>query len=104
MNLTSSFLLQRDKLVIGPHLLLSPASTVVKPQEHKFTHRPNPIQEGRRNGLSRIVGRSFSWSVEEQRSDTQILVFCKILGLICQVRVLTGLDHQPCSSPRTRHR
>ena len=46
MNLTSSFLVQSDKLVIGPHLLLSPASTVVKPAEHEFAHHPNPILEG----------------------------------------------------------
>ena len=46
MTLTSSFLDQSDKLVIGPHLLLSPASTVVKPAEHEFAHHPNPILEG----------------------------------------------------------
>ena len=47
MNLTPIFLLQSDdKLVIGPHLLLSPASTAVKPEEHDFAHHPNPIQEG----------------------------------------------------------
>ena len=43
-NWTSSFLVHSDKLVIGPHLLLSPASTVVKPAEHEFAHHPNPIQ------------------------------------------------------------
>ena len=46
MNLTSSSLLQSDKLVIGRHLLLSPESTVVKPVYPLFAHRPNPIQEG----------------------------------------------------------
>ena len=46
MHLTPSFLLQSDKLVIGQHLLLSPASTVVKPAEHEFAHHPHPIQEG----------------------------------------------------------
>ena len=52
----TKFLLQSDKLVIGPHLLLSPASTVVKPAEKEFAHHPNPIQE-RRNALNRIVSR-----------------------------------------------
>ena len=46
MNWTSSFLLKSDELVIGPHLLLVPVGTVVKPAEHEFAHRPNRIQEG----------------------------------------------------------
>ena len=47
MNLTPIFLIQSDdKLVIGPHLPFSPASTAVKPEEHDFAHHPNPIQEG----------------------------------------------------------
>ena len=46
MNLTSSFLSQSDKLAIGPHVLLAPVGTVVKPAEHGFPHHPNPIQEG----------------------------------------------------------
>ena len=32
--------------------------------------------------LRRIVSRSYTRSVEEKRLDTQIIVFCKILGLI----------------------
>ena len=46
MNFTLSFLLRSDKLVIGQHLLLSPASTAVKPAFSEFDHCPNPIQEG----------------------------------------------------------
>ena len=46
MSLTSSFLLQRGELAIGPHLLVVPANTEVKPAEHEFAHRPSPIQEG----------------------------------------------------------
>ena len=45
MKLTPSFLSQSDKLVIGPHLLLFPATKVVKPTEHEFAHHPKPIQE-----------------------------------------------------------
>ena len=82
-NLTMSVLWQSDKLVFGPHLLLSPASTVVKPAEHEFAHHPNPIQEGGSQcSLSRIVSRSYTRSVEEQRLDTQVIIFCKIFGLI----------------------
>ena len=39
MNLTSNLLLQSDKFVIVPHLLLTPANTLVKPAEHEFVRR-----------------------------------------------------------------
>ena len=66
MNLTPSFLLQSDKLVIGLHLLLSPARTVLKPAEHEFAHHPNPIQEeasqcyeqNRKSKLHSVCGRT----------------------------------------------
>ena len=65
MNLTPNVLLQSDKLVVGPHLVLSPASTVVKPAEHELAHHPNPIQEGasqcsqqnRKSKLYSVCGR-----------------------------------------------
>ena len=39
MDWTSSFLVQSDKLAIGPHLLLAPVGTVVKPAEHEVVRR-----------------------------------------------------------------
>ena len=62
MNLTSSFLLQSDKLVMGPHLLLSPAITVVKPAEHEPAHRPNPVRE-RVSKCSQLNHKSKLYSV-----------------------------------------
>ena len=40
------------------------------------------FRKGCRNALSRIVIRSYTRSVEEQRLDTQIILFRKIFGLI----------------------
>ena len=39
MNLTSSFLVQSDKLAIVLHLLLAPARTAAKPAEVRFRER-----------------------------------------------------------------
>ena len=55
MNLTSRFLLQSDKLAIGPHLLLAPAC---KPAEHEIAHRQSPTQEG---GVAMLTAE---WKVE----------------------------------------
>ena len=54
MHLTSSFLLQSDKLPIGPHLLLAPASTVLKPAQHEVAHRLSPIP---------VAPGLYSWSL-----------------------------------------
>ena len=70
MNMPPSFLLQRDKLVIGPHLLLSPASTVVKPAEHEFANHPNPIQEGASQCYQQNRKSKLYSVCEEQRLDT----------------------------------
>ena len=70
-ELDIKFLLQSDKLVIAPHLLLSPASTRVKPAEHECAHRPNPIQEGASQCSQQFRQSELkTWSVEEQRFDT----------------------------------
>ena len=66
MNLTSRFLLHSDKLAIGPHLLLAPANTVVKPAEHEVAHRLRPILGAVSAMLSaEVVSRSCCRSVEE---------------------------------------
>ena len=70
MNWTSSFLFQSDKLAIVLHLLLAPASTVTRPAEHEFAHRPSPSPRRCHDALSRIVGRRFARLVEEQGFDT----------------------------------
>ena len=57
-----------DKLAIVPHLPLAPVGTVVKPAERESGHRPNPIQEGCRNALSRIVSRSL-FSVARKKKN-----------------------------------
>ena len=115
MNLTLSFLLQSDKLVIGPHLLLSckysgeesraqicwssksdsggdvaMLSTYERSADVSVSGyvRPCPAVSGRVrpcpavNALSRIVSRSCTRSVGEQRLDTKVFLFCKIFGLI----------------------
>ena len=51
--------------MIGQHFLLSPVNTVVKPAGSVFAHRPNPIQEGRRDAFSRIISRCHTRSVGE---------------------------------------
>ena len=43
--------------MVGLHLLLSPAGTVVKPTCPSFARRPNPIQEGRVECSVRSVGQ-----------------------------------------------
>ena len=71
MNLTPIFSYNYDKLVIGPHLPLSPARTAVKPEEHDFAHHPNPIQEGvSQCSKQKSSVEVFLGSVEEQRLDT----------------------------------
>ena len=65
LTLTLSFLLHSDKLVIGPHLLLSPASTVVKPAEHEFAHHPHPTADTRLLWI--VAGIYLAW-MESQRS------------------------------------
>ena len=65
MNRTSSFLVQSDKLAIGPHLLLAPAGTVVKPTDHEVVRRLSPTllrasqcsQQNRRSKLYSVCGR-----------------------------------------------
>ena len=65
MNLTPSFLSKNVILVIGQHLLLSFAHTVVKTAGSVFAHRPNPTQEGSRDAFSTIISRCRTRSVEE---------------------------------------
>ena len=80
MSLTQSC--RSDKLEVGLHLLLSPVGTAVKPAHRLFAHRPNPIQEGSSNALSRITSRRHTRPVEEYRCDLCIVHFNEIVGLI----------------------
>ena len=81
MNWTSSFLLQSDKLVIVPHLLLAPVGTVVKPAEHEPGHRLSPSLEevsrcslqNRRSKPCTVDGRMVVWHVNPRaRQDPGI--------------------------------
>ena len=66
MNWTSCFLVQSDKLVIVPHLLLAPVDTVVKPAEHESAHlssaSPGAVSpcspQNRRSTLCSVGGRT----------------------------------------------
>ena len=85
MNLTSSFLLQSDELAIGPHLLVAPACTVVKPAEHEFAHLLSPTQEGAsgKTKLFSVCGRITAWHekprVLQDPCFDKMLVFTEIL-------------------------
>ena len=88
MNLTLSFHLRSDTLVIGQYLLFSPVSAVVKSVWSVFAHRPNQIQEGGRDAFSRIISRCHTRTLEEWRFYLhRIVLFCKIFGLIICRRV-----------------
>ena len=82
MSLTQSFPCGSDKLVVDLHMLLSSVGTMVKPAYPLFAHRPNPIQEGSSNALSRIITRRHARSVEENRCILCIVRFNEIVGLI----------------------
>ena len=70
MNLTSSFLVQSDKLAIVLHLLLAPVGTVVKPAEHEVIRHQSPILGASRCFFSESwVDAMVDW-VEGQGSDT----------------------------------
>ena len=79
-NWTSSFLLQSDvELSIGPHgcsLLFASYTLSCKYsgeanlQSTKLLVVQIRFRQARSNALSRIVRRSYTWSVEEQRFDT----------------------------------
>ena len=66
MKWTSRFLVQSDKLAIGPHLLVAPTFTVVKTAERESAHRPSPspgavsrcFQQIRRSTLCSVGGRT----------------------------------------------
>ena len=66
--------------MVGLHLLLSPASTVVKSALPEFAHRPNPIQEGNLDTLSRIKSRCHAWPVTNNLH--KFILFCQISELI----------------------
>ena len=70
MNWTPSFLVQSDKLAIVLHVLLAPASTVVRTAEHEFPHRLSPSPGRCHDAFSRTGGRRHARLVEEQGVDT----------------------------------
>ena len=70
MNWTSSFLVQSDQVVIVLHLLLAPVCTVVKQQNASLLVVQVRVRRRCHDVLSRIVGRRYTRSVEEQGVDT----------------------------------
>ena len=74
--------LSSDKLLVGPHLLLSPVCTVVKPAYSVFTHHPNPIQDGEWQCSQLNQSRRHARFVEEHRFDQKRgALFSEILGV-----------------------
>ena len=65
----------------GRHLLLSPASTAVKPASSAFDHRPNPIQErvsqcsqlNRKSTSNSVCGRNIGLTKREVSSSVKSL-------------------------------
>ena len=74
--------------MVGLHLLLSPASTVVKSALPEFAHRPNPIQEGNLDTLSRIKSRCHARPVTNNLH--KFILFCQISELITCRRMVIG--------------
>ena len=68
-ELDIKFLVQSDKLVTVPRVLLDPKGTVVEPAEHEVAHRPSPnpgavsrcFPQNRRSMLCSVGGRVGGW-------------------------------------------